>query len=289
MVTLKSAYRRLSSKLREWFPPRPWSVKVATMAIITVVVLLIGVPYLQSFFTDLPSLFRPSIALVEQYDTVKLDLSVWRSNEWHGYDEDNPDLNYQNTYFGVVPKNDSSLVSSGGLILGIYNRLLGRQEGYDSGAYWIPRCRDHDNDGYDDTTGELALSYGNNLNAYYNTDLMVHFTLRELIKGGVKRPEVRDVEVTPQTGDNSTLFRFTARYYHEDETKVPKSIKIRINSSEFSMEPHDPLDTNPIDGIRYNYTTTLKYGMYKFQVITSDGTFKVLSDMFTVSVNKNLN
>ncbi len=282
---LKSEFRRLSSKLKEWFPPRPWSVKTATMGIITVVVLVIGMPYLQKFFTDFPSLFRPNIVVVEQYDTVKLDLSVWRSNEWHGYDEDNPDLNYQNTYFGVVPKNDSSLVSSGGLILGIYNQLLGRQEGYDSGVYWIPRCQDHNNDGYNDNTEEPALSYGNNLSTYYNTDLMARFTIRELVKGGVKRPEVRDIEVSPQTGDNFTTFRFKAWYYHEDSTKPPKSMNLIINSSEFSMEQHDPLDINPIDGIRYNYTTQLKVGQYKYQIIASDGTFKVESEFSEIYVN----
>ncbi len=270
-------------KLKDWLPPQPWSVKLTVRAVITIIVLVISFPYLQMFINDFSSLLSQDI-VVEQYDTVKLDLIIWRSNEWKGYDEDNPDLSYQNTYFGVVPKNDGSLESPGGLILGIYNRLLGKPEGYDSGVYWISRCRDHDNDGTDDYTGDPALSYGNNLSVYYNTDLMVRFKIRELVKGGVKRPVVRDIEVSPQTGDNSTTFRFKAWYFHEDETKLPKYMKIRINSSVFNMVQNEPLDTNPIDGISYNYHIKFELGQYEYQIIVSDGTFKIESEKAVLQV-----
>ncbi len=62
-----------------------------------------------------------------------------------------------------------------GLILGLYNNLLGKFEGFESEKIWLDRCVDENLDGIDDNTGAPALSYGQNDYVFFNTSIMIQF------------------------------------------------------------------------------------------------------------------
>ena len=84
-------------------------------------------------------------------------------------------------WIDVVPINDPILVNpEDGLILGLYNNLLGKAVGYQSPMIWLNKCIDQDYDGIDDVTGAPALTFGNSTNLYYNTCLMIQFRVLEI-------------------------------------------------------------------------------------------------------------
>jgi len=78
--------------------------------------------------------------------------------------------------------------SEDGLILGLYNELLGKGLNYDSGLIWLNKCVDQDRNGIDDNTGQLALTYGNSSDMYFDTCLMIQFRVIDFQKYGYVPP-----------------------------------------------------------------------------------------------------
>ena len=97
--------------------------------------------------------YSPKPVVIEKYDRVKIHYSVWESNEHKAYDIFNPIIN-QSIQVDVIAINDTSLETpEAGLILGLYNNLLGKELYYDSDFIWLNRCVDEDYDGFHDLTG----------------------------------------------------------------------------------------------------------------------------------------
>jgi len=119
--------------------------------------------------------FSPKPIYIEQYDEVDIHYTVWESNESKKYESYRP---IHNSTIRVYVKaiNDTNLAVLGsGLILGLYNNLLGKELYYESDNIWLNRCIDEDCDGYDDLTGQLALTCGKRSMQYFNTCLIIHF------------------------------------------------------------------------------------------------------------------
>jgi len=84
-------------------------------------------------------------------------------------------------------------------------------------------------------------------------------------------PQLQNPSVTPQTGNPTTIFNFTARYVDQDNN-FPSSITVSINGTIYTMQASNPSDTNVIDGKIYMFSTTLPtLGQYHFQINCSDG------------------
>ena len=122
---------------------------------------------------------------VEKYDTVKIDYTVWESNSLRTYNVINPLLDTI-LWVTMVPitENDTT-----GLILGLYDNLLGKRVYYESDLIWLDACIDENRDGINDITNATALSYGNSTDQYYNTCLMIEFQVLDIEKG----PETKKI------------------------------------------------------------------------------------------------
>ena len=117
---------------------------------------------------------------VGKYDIVKIDYSVWESDQSLAYDLLHP-LFDDVVLLNITPITENS---EDGLILGLYNELLGKGLNYDSGLVWLNKCVDQDRNGIDDNTGQPALTYGNSSDMYFNTCLMLQFRVLEVQKYG---------------------------------------------------------------------------------------------------------
>jgi hypothetical protein len=130
------------------------------------------------------SMFFSNAFTVGKYDIVKIDYTVWESDQSHAYDTLHP-LFDDVVLLNVTPITEDS---EDGLILGLYNNLLGKGLNYDSGLIWLNKCVDQDRNGIDDNTGQPALTYGNSSDMYFNTCLMLQFRVLDLQKYGYIPP-----------------------------------------------------------------------------------------------------
>jgi len=108
---------------------------------------------------------------VQKYDIVEIHYTMWESNIQKGYEPLDPLFN-ATIGVQVVPITEDH---ENGLILGLYNNLLGATLYYDSGPIWLRKCIDQNRDGIDDESGKPALSYGNSSDQYFNMHLMIQF------------------------------------------------------------------------------------------------------------------
>ena len=123
-------------------------------------------------------LFLPKPVVVENNDLVKIKYSVWVSDKYKNYDKENP-------YFdGQVWVTVISVVDAfpNGLMLGLYNNLLGKVKGFESELIWLNKCVDENVDGVDDITGEPALTYGKSNDLYFGFYLMIKFKVLDIEK-----------------------------------------------------------------------------------------------------------
>lgn len=120
----------------------------------------------------------PKPVTVDKHDSVEIDYTVWESDEAEIYNPLNPVFD-ATVWVTMIPitENDST-----GLTLGLYNNLLGKEKFYESGLIWLNRCIDQNRDGVDDNTGQPALTYGNSTDQYFNTSLMIQFTILDIQK-----------------------------------------------------------------------------------------------------------
>lgn len=89
-------------------------------------------------------------------------------------------------------------------------------------------------------------------------------------------------KVMPTSGNTSTYFNFTVKYFHIKST-APTQITINISGTEHSMLEVDPMDTNYKDGKDYFYNIThLDIGVHTFKCWATDG----VNNTFTPIFNK---
>ncbi len=148
------------------------------------IVVIVSIIALIVFGAVIGSMVFNSAFTVDKYDTVKIDYIVWESDQAHAYDTLHP-LFDDIVLLNVTPITEDS---EGGLILGLYNELLGKGLNYDSGLVWLNKCVDQDRNGIDDNTGQPALSYGNSSDMYFNACLMFQFRILDVQKYGYVPP-----------------------------------------------------------------------------------------------------
>jgi len=123
-------------------------------------------------------IFNSQPIKIQKHDLVKINYQMWESDKYRDYDNLNP-LFDDIIWITVIPITESP---SSGLILGLYNNLLGKKKFYESDFIWLDKCIDQDRDGIDDITGDIALSYGNSTDQYFNTCLMIKFKVFDIQK-----------------------------------------------------------------------------------------------------------
>ncbi len=135
-------------------------IRVYTVIVLIIVLLFFGV------FSS-----NTSQTLIEKYNLVTLDYQMWESDYVRGYDPLNPLID-ETIVVRIIPITEDPY---NGLILGLYNNLIGKELFYESSFIWLDRSIDQDRNGIDDNTGETAFSYGNSTDQYFNTCLMIKF------------------------------------------------------------------------------------------------------------------
>ncbi len=120
----------------------------------------------------------PTPNVVGKYDSVEIDYTAWESDEVETYDVLNPVFD-ATVWVKMIPITENGTT---GLVLGLYNNLYGRGKFYESGLIWLNKCIDQNRDGIDDNTGQVALSYGNSTDQYFNMSLMIQFRILEIQK-----------------------------------------------------------------------------------------------------------
>ena len=123
-------------------------------------------------------IFNSQPIKIQKHDLVKIDYQMWESDKYRDYDILNP-LFDDIIWITVIPITENS---SSGLILGLYNNLVGKKKFYESELIWLDKCIDQDRNGIDDITGDVALSYGNSTDQYFNTCLMIKFKVLDIQK-----------------------------------------------------------------------------------------------------------
>lgn len=148
------------------------SIYIGILVILAIVIsFFIGFSVFNNTHTD-------TLNEIEKYDSVKLDFTMWESDDHYNYDVLDTLID-EVLWLDVIPITENKTT---GLILGIYNSLIGKEINYRSGIFWLDRCIDEDRDGVDDLTKEHALTYGNPADLYFNTSLMVQFTVLDIEK-----------------------------------------------------------------------------------------------------------
>ena len=112
---------------------------------------------------------------------VTIDYQIWESNNVKNYDPLNPILD-EVLVITMIPLTEDP---EKGLILGLYNNIIGKTLYHVSGLIWLDKCIDQDRDGIDDFTGKPALSYGNSTDQYFNTCLMIKFKVLSIQKNSM--------------------------------------------------------------------------------------------------------
>lgn len=98
---------------------------------------------------------------------------MWESDYAQGYDPLNPLID-ETIVVMIIPITEDK---NNGLILGLFNNIIGKILFYESSYIWLERCIDQDRNGVDDITGEPALSYGNSSDQYFSMCLMIKFKI----------------------------------------------------------------------------------------------------------------
>ena len=114
------------------------------------------------------------INVVERFDLVTIDYQMWESDYAQGYDPFNPLID-EKIVVTVIPITEDK---DNGLILGLFNNIIGKKLFYESGFIWLDKCIDQNRDGVDDIISDkAALTYGNSTDQYFNMCLMIKFKI----------------------------------------------------------------------------------------------------------------
>jgi len=93
-------------------------------------------------------------------------------------------------------------------------------------------------------------------------------------------PTLRNINVNPLVGTQSTLFSFTVTYTDLDNN-APISLNILINGTLFPMQKLNPADNNYSDGCVYRYMTFLIPGNYSYSFECFDGRYHNSTSLYT--------
>nr|MDO8083547.1 NosD domain-containing protein [Candidatus Sigynarchaeum springense] len=86
-------------------------------------------------------------------------------------------------------------------------------------------------------------------------------------------PTLENPSVTP-VYSSSILTTFTySVLYRDNDNNMPAWINVTIDGVNHTMTMVDPLDYNAMDGVLYRYTTLLGWGVHRYKVACSDGTY----------------
>jgi hypothetical protein len=152
------------------------------------IISIIGITFIISIIISGFFIFnREGPVVIERQDNVNIDYTVWESNNNRDYNPLTPILDTE-LWITMIPITENETT---GLILGLYNNLLGKQLYYESGLLWLDRCIDQDRDGIDDITGDPALTFGNSSDLYFDTCLMIEFKVLDIQKASINQ-EVGD-------------------------------------------------------------------------------------------------
>ena len=116
---------------------------------------------------------------VERYDLVTIDYQMWESDYAQGYDPLNPLID-ETIVVTIIPITEDK---NNGLILGLFNNIIGKKLFYESDFIWLDKCIDQNRDGVDDIiTDKAALTYGNSTDQYFNMCLIIKFKILSIQK-----------------------------------------------------------------------------------------------------------
>ncbi len=163
----KSSKRAIHFKKPQFNTKRIVIGAVSTIAILLIVFGLVQ-PFLSSSQT----------VVIQKYDLVKIDYQIWESDASKNYNVFNPSFD-DTIWITMIPITENS---TSGLILGLYDNLLGKQKYYESDLIWLDKCIDQDRNGIDDLSGRSALSFGNSTDLHFNTYLMIKFNVLDVQK-----------------------------------------------------------------------------------------------------------
>lgn len=88
----------------------------------------------------------------------------------------------------------------------------------------------------------------------------------------VAPPMLQAASVSPARGDILTMFTFNVTY-RDNDNNMPAWMNVIIDGIVHAMQKIDPLDGNAMDGVLYQYSTTLPWGMHQYAFSCSDGIF----------------
>lgn len=123
---------------------------------------------------------------IEKYDKVKLDYKIYTLEQYD--DHEAPEIKKDGKWLNCCSRYDDEC--DNGLIEGFYKELLGKKVGDICDNKLFEACKDNDEDGEDDGTGEDALSYGFPDDDLYDTDIVLWFKVLEIKKKGSTNAEV---------------------------------------------------------------------------------------------------
>jgi hypothetical protein len=126
-------------------------------------------------------------------------------------------------------------------------------------------------DGY---TCGLNLGLGTNLyNSYQDFILPVNdFSILFTRKPNNYAPQLTSGDITPTSGEQSTLFTYTVNYTDFDNNP-PIYMNVLINGISYSMSKQNPSETDYMDGCIYEFSTYLQPGSYNYYFECWDGLF----------------
>jgi len=167
-----SIKKKLAKKQKRFGISLPHKTK-KNITIFAVIVLFISLIFLGV------SLSKPVQFLVEKYDLVTIDYRMWESDYAQDYDPFNPLID-ETIVVTTIPITEDK---NNGLILGLFNNIIGKKLFYESDFIWLDKCIDQNRDGIDDIIADkAALTYGNSTDQYFNTCLMIKFKILSIQK-----------------------------------------------------------------------------------------------------------
>lgn len=129
--------------------------------------------------------FNTEAELVQKYDDVNLDYDIYTLEQYE--DHEDPEIHKTDVWVNCCSRYDDDCEK--GLIQGFYEKLLGKREGDVINFELIEACRDKDEDGEDDATGDDALSYGFEDDELYDTDIVLWAKILKIKKASAEKEE----------------------------------------------------------------------------------------------------
>jgi len=126
---------------------------------------------------------------------------------------------------------------------------------------------------YSTTLPAGMYSYSFSASSYGKVNTTATFS-NLTVTAGNHVPQLLFPKVSPTAGTNATSFNFTVQYFDASNV-IPTAINVTLNGTGGThvMTATNSGDTNTRDGKQYSSSFALTWGLYKFRVNCSDGTF----------------